>query len=622
LNEGESLGHSAEPDENLPVETLKAAFQDETLTDDEQRRDYARQLLLHALHDRDTEAGNLVAHAMDQDPDLDEWLEALLNDTLHEQPDAVYAFVRTYLAAEFNPRWLLRLKLAAMYSLRVAISDTAPETIINWLTLIAREPQTYELNDVLHYGILAAQSRTHEDGELARQLVTLAAKRDPASLDALLQDQKFLDALPNNIGRVIRDYAGDPLILMQNKGVEIMLVGIARALHAGAGTMFTPPVMNRLWELYSSGQAAAPGLPAMYQPEAIIQELIANGIHFLSNDALQTLAGLMLEGGRDDLLLTLFEQEDARTILLPLLFDLLDHSGRTISDQLALIARMVNAGYVPPQQAADHYGVMLEQVENEDDIPLLTQQLARTLQQYSTVNVTPEVLWNLLNLAAQTKDEMVARVVVKFLLMEAKNIENEAELIEHLRQMCAQILWSDAVRQSVTTWWRDYIREQPLARLGRLDKALDGKKGLEEERGILQTLSAIRRMLGQRDLPEFANDVRAAYAVLEALAESFDTPAKRALNFDSLVARTELDRYKDQISPQERQILANNLKELAQIIAAMGDNRTRANLMRRGDDLDRDLMSGEQSPHSAVDTMKWLSGYWGGSQNGHTGGEE
>jgi hypothetical protein len=36
-------------------------------------------------------------------------------------------------------------------------------------------------------------------------------------------------------------------------------------------------------------------------------------------------------------------------------------------------------------------------------------------------------------------------------------------------------------------------------------------------------------------------------------------------------------------------------------------------LIRRGDDLDRDLMSGEQTPHSAVDAMKWLAGYWGTS---------
>jgi hypothetical protein len=75
-----------------------------------------------------------------------------------------------------------------------------------------------------------------------------------------------------------------------------------------------------------------------------------------------------------------------------------------------------------------------------------------------------------------------------------------------------------------------------------------------------------------------------------------------------------LSNREDQITQEERQILANDLRELAGLIANMGDNRTKANLMRRGDDLDRDLMSGEQPPHSAVDAMKWLAGFWGGTQ--------
>jgi hypothetical protein len=36
--------------------------------------------------------------------------------------------------------------------------------------------------------------------------------------------------------------------------------------------------------------------------------------------------------------------------------------------------------------------------------------------------------------------------------------------------------------------------------------------------------------------------------------------------------------------------------------------------MRRGDDLDRQLMAGEQQPHSAVDALKWMAGYLGGTQ--------
>ena len=122
-------------------------------------------------------------------------------------------------------------------------------------------------------------------------------------------------------------------------------------------------------------------------------------------------------------------------------------------------------------------------------------------------------------------------------------------------------------------------------------------------------------MMGQWSLHEFAASVQSAFTVLEAMAESFDPNVRRSGHFDARMARDELDTQDDPLAPQERQVLANNLKELAYLIATMGDNRTRANLIRRGDDLDRELMAGEQEPHSAVDTMKWLAGHWGRTQD-------
>ncbi len=621
MNEGESLGKPVAADDDLPVETLKAAFSGDTPLDPDVRKRYGTQLLLHALRSRDTEAGNLIARAMDADPKLDEALDFVLNDTVHQQPDAVYAFVRAYLASNFNPRWLPRLKIAAMYSLRVAINDTAPETIINWLTLISREPQNYDLNDVLHYGILASQSRAQHEPELARQLLTLSARRDPSSLDTLLNDDALLKVLPENIGQVVRDYTGDALSLLQNRGLEIFLVALARAIQKESGALFTPAVIQALWEIYSSGQPVAPGLPELYLPEAVIHNLVLKGPRFLSQDALVALAALMIESQRYEWVFALFEQEAGRTVLLPILLDLLEQNGRAIADRLALVARLVNAGYLPPQEAADYYVSILGKPNAPEDVPPLIQQLARTLQQNTAVDIPTETLWHVLDLAAETRDEMVARAVVKRLLVKTKTVEDDTELVEMLRRMCGQTQWSESLRNLVTIWWREFILALSVVRLGRLDRALEGKKGLETERGILQTLSAIRKVIGQRSLEEFAQDVRAAYAVLEALAESFDTSARRVVNFDAPIARAELDQHGGQISPQERQLLANNLKELAQIIAVMGDSRTRANLMRRGEDLDRDLMSGEQTPHSAIDTMKWLSGYWGGTQSGQKNGD-
>jgi hypothetical protein len=237
------------------------------------------------------------------------------------------------------------------------------------------------------------------------------------------------------------------------------------------------------------------------------------------------------------------------------------------------------------------------------------------LQQHPALSVSREVAWHLLNISGETRDDLTARVAVKRLFNDQETFEDDNQLIEDMRRVCGQASWHEPTRQLLTNWWRGFIRAQPLARLQRLDRALEGKRGLDEERGVLQTLIAVRKMLGQHSLHEFAEQVNAAFAVLEALAESFDWWSKRAVNFDQSTVRAELDARGEEVTPQERQILANNLKELAQLIATMGDNRTKAVLMRRGDDLDRDLMSGEQPPHSAVDAMKWLAGYWAGIQD-------
>lgn len=602
--------------EQVSAEALKAALTDSSPPGNGLLDLYAERLLLHALDSRDLEAAGIVTRLMDAHPELDERLYRILSDTLHVQPDAVYAIIRARLGDKPEPRWLPRLKLAALFSLRVAINDGGSETIVNWLTLVAREPAHYELSDVLHYGILAAQPRAHEDGELGRQLLVLAAKRDPAALDILLQDPLLLAALPNNFGNVVRDQNGDPLQLLQSRGPEMFLVAMARAARACNGAMFTPAAISQVWDLYiNNNQPAA--LPPEYRAEAIVQEWAKHGIQYLSREALELLLSLMILNKRDDLVLQLIHQAEGAKTLLPFLATALESSQRALNDILDLVSRIITAGDLTPQQAASTYMTMLDNLEWRKEALPLAQQLARTLQQHPNIPmISREVAWHLLNLAAETRDELTARVAIKRLFNDQETFEDDNQLVEDMRRVNSQVAWSEPTRQLLTTWWRNFIHALPLARLQRFDRLLDGKRGLDEERSVLQTVLAVRRMLGTHSLHEFAQQVNAAHSVLEALAESFDMWSKRALNFDPEAVRAELDARSDEVSPQERQVLANNLKELAQLIATMGDNRTKAVLMRRGDELDRDLMSGEQPPHSAVDAMKWLSGYWAGMQDG------
>lgn len=612
--ERETLDMQILSGDHVPADALKAVLTGEVPPESELFNLYAERLLMYALDTRDTDAASIVAHLMDERPDLDERLSRLLNDTLHIQPDAAYAFIRVRLNDNPDSRWLSRLKMAALYSLRVAINDGDSDTIINWLTLVAREPAHYDLGDVLHYGILAAQPRAQQDGELGRQLIVLSVKRDPAALEQLLNDDDLLKALPDNFGRVMRDFAGDPLQLLQMRGAEVFLVAMARAARARAGAMFTPAAVNQIWELYIGGAPNAGSLPAHYQAESIIQEWMQHGIRYLSREALERLLALAVAHKRDDLALQLIHQANETKTLLPSLARALEASQRTTHDILDLVSRITIAGDMTPQQAIATYITMLGDLEWRKEALPLAQQLARSLQQHPAISVSDEVIWHMLGLASETRDELTARAAVRRLVNKMEILEDDSQLIENLKRLVVQVAWSETTRASLTNWWRGFVRGQPLARLQRLDKALEGRRSLDEERSIVQTLVAVRRMLGSQALSEFAEQVNTAFTVLEALAESFDGWSKRAVGFDAAVVHAELDDRSGELSPQARQVLANNLKELAQLVASMGDNRTRAALMRRSDDLDRDLMSGEQSPHSAVDTMKWLAGYWGRMQ--------
>ncbi|MBE0689332.1 MAG: hypothetical protein IH587_04325, partial [Anaerolineae bacterium] len=144
---------------------------------------------------------------------------------------------------------------------------------------------------------------------------------------------------------------------------------------------------------------------------------------------------------------------------------------------------------------------------------------------------------------------------------------------------------------------------------------LDGKRLTDEPRAVVQTILAFRRMLGKRTLKQFADEVHLTFGTLEALSNAFDVDSKRQINFDLAVARTELESQNDALSPQELQVLASDFKDLAELIGLLGDHRTKPSLIRREEEVDRQLIQGAQSPHSAVDVLKWMAGYLGGLQD-------
>jgi hypothetical protein len=593
----------------MPTEALMTALKSASTM---AKLPYAEKLLAQALPSRDAEAALLLAQMMDADPSLDKALAVRLDEALNSEPDCVYAFIRPRVNADPDERWRERLKAAAVVSLRVAIADADAETILNWLKLIAREPASYGLSDVLRNGLLAAQERARTEPNLARGVMSIAIKRAPSIVDTLLNDPELLAALPNNIGRTLRDHTGDAVALFNTHGPEVFLVALARAARAQAPDLFTAAAADQLWTL---SQAQGAHYTEKYTPQDIFTELMARGTGWLPDEALETLLSLALQDRRDDLFLGFVRGLGRDPRLLSLLTYAFDAGQRGVSDVLALVAQISVNGDLTPQNTVDLYVALLERWDwPKTALPIMSQ-IARLVQQHSTLNVETRVWWRLLDEAADEKDEFIAKIALRRLTPKLETLEDETDLVEALQRLCTLMGWSAVTRAQVQSWWRGFVRGQPLARLQRLDKLVDGKRGLEDLRSILLTVVAFRRMLGKRVLKQFIEDMGTTFTVLQSVAESFDPSPRRPVSFDPATVREELDSRSEELTPQEIQILANSLKELAGVVAAMGDSRTKASLMRRGDDVDRQLMTGELQPHSAVDALKWMAGYLSGAQD-------
>lgn len=612
LAERFSLDSLVDSDDELPVESIINVLRTAPPTGTRKFR-YAERLLDYALESRDAGAAQTVSTLMDGDATLDASLASRLDAALSSHPDAVYAFVRTRLASGVEERWLTRLKAAALASLKVALLDGDTETILNWLRLIAREPAAYDLGDVLHQALLSAHVLAQQSdypAELARGLVLLAARRDAAAIEILLNDPALLNALPDPLGAALRDHTGDPGALLQAFGLELLLVVLSRAAEQRIPDLFNSFAIEQIWTLYLNAQAA-PNSP--YSAESIMNQWLEHGAGWLNPPAILALLSVSLRERRDDLFHKLAHPLHDRDDYVALIAGALSRSGRGVNDSLALIAQMIAVGDLTPQSTLDMYVQLLDELEwHRAALPIMTQ-IGRILQQSPTLAISQAALWQLLGAAAEARDDGLMRTVVRRMDAELNATSDDTALVNSLAQLITLVGGSASARTEVIAWWRAFVRGQPTARLQKLDKLLEGRR-LEDIRLIAQSAVAFRRMLGKRTLSQFAEEVNTAFGVLQSLTESYDPTGKRQTAFDPMTIRSEIEDRKEELSPQQRQIFANNLKALASMIADMGDARTKANLIRRSDDLDRQLMTGEQQPHSAVDVLKWLSGYLSGAQ--------
>ncbi len=599
------LGQRIQSGQDIPAAELKALLGSGQPVASDLLPVILQGLLREALDKRDSEAALLVAQQMDADPELDNRLGAALADALQQRPDAVYVFARAQLAASSDSPecWQQRLQAAALCSLQIAVCEADAATVINWLRLIALEPTHYGLADILQEGLLAARARGRSDGELALQLLELSIRHAPAVLDELLADEGLLAALPDNVGLVLRDHAGDPLLTLQRRGPEFFLVAIARATQARVAGAISSAVLEQTWLLYRSEHSSA--LPASFQPQAIVDAWLQQGAEWLPASALGNIAAMLLADGRDAQFIDFAAKLAAQDLLAGALPDSAHRSQRSSAELVKVFGQL--PADLPREIIADSCLALLRMRAWRSEALPAGELLARLLQKHEALRIGDDALWHLLEFASGTRSELVARAAARRIFRLRCTSTQDAQLPADLLRLQDSLAWSPALQLQLTAWWRAWARTQGTAVLSRMEESLAANRTLAHKREVVQTILAFRRMLGTRNMSDFASAIDDVFDLLQHLSAAYDPRNQQHVGFDDATIRAELEAHSSELTQNARVVLAHNLRELAMLISSMGDLRSRNTLVRQN--IERQMLAGEHAPESAVDALKWIAAW-------------
>lgn len=576
------------------------------------RVQYIEKLLENALNNRDAVAGLRVAEELEQDAELEPALAGLFDDMLETQPDTVYAFIRNRLNhLGVDKQWLPRLQLAAANSLEVAIQDSDTPTLVSWLELIAHEPPAYQLMEVLRQGILSAQVRAREDGELGIHLILIATRRIPELADVLHQDNRLIHVLTVNASQTMRDASAQSLKALTDAAPEYFLLTLFHGIQAPDAALVTAAAIKNLWKLYQS--EAALNLPPAYQPSALIRLLAAQASHQMTEHATDRLLQRIIAINDTDLLIETAHHLAGRSILFPRLGTVLEADSFTLDTILSVMNAVTGINAVSSQEIIDTYFTLLDYYEWAPETQPMMEALVRLMGSHPTLNVSYRHLWKLCETCNALQIETATRVSINQLLQQFAEEEDTAAVVAGIARIGRQIHWSRTLPAALNSWWRGYAHTRTLMQLQRIEREMDAQRHLETPKQILKTVMAMRRLMHDRDPAEFAAALNTACALIENIADAFD--AARLTEIDSPAIRRELDDVSAELSTDEQHVLANNLRDLAYRITFMANNRSKPSLMRSDDSIDRHLMLGEANPQGSIDMMKWIAGYLGGTHS-------
>jgi len=604
------------PADEVTTEAIVRILDGAAPPSDEMRRQYIRKLLHNALSERDAAAGKRVAEELEKDASLESDLSEIFDAMLKDQPDAVYVFIRNRLMnLGVDDAWIPRLQAAARNSLEVAIEEGDVGTLAGWLELIAHEPQTYQLHDILQEAILQARQRAYADGELGIHLILIAVRRVPAIVNALYQDERLINALESKVRIALQQASAASLEELIDEKTEYFLLALYHGIQVSDEILVTLPTVKRLWSLYESDERV--NLPAVFRPPAAARLLATEASHQLTDEALDFLFDCIVACDDRKLIVDTAHHFADRDLLFPRLSQALESDVMPLDKVLSVMSAVGGIKSAPPNELIDTYFTLLDYYQWEPQTQRLVEALSRLMAKHQDTRVSYRHLWRLFEACQEMAVEGATRVSMTHLLLQYGEEEDLSLVVEGLGRIWRQIGWSKALQGVVNAWWRHYTHGLSLSQLQRMERELEPQRQLEPQKHILYSALAMRRWLHSQDPAELAESINTTYTILEHITEAFD--AEHIHEIDSHTIRSELDEVGRGLSSEQRHILANNLRNLAHRITKMAERRSKPSLIRSDDSIERQLQHGEANPQGSIDMMKWIAGYLDGA---HPPGEE
>ncbi|MCY4537581.1 MAG: hypothetical protein OXE52_05045 [Chloroflexi bacterium] len=578
----------------------------------ELRLRYIRKLLENALHNRDVVAGKRVAEELESDARLEAELAGLFDEMLESQPDTVYVFARNRLNhLGIDDKWIPRLQAAARASLEVAIEEGDVPTLISWLELIAHEPLSYQLQDILRDGVLSSIERSHDNGELGIHLILIAARRLPNIADTLYEDESLIAALPAKMSRALRDNSAGALEHLIEESAEYFLLALFHGIETSDEQLVTIASVDYLWTLFASEKRV--DLPVIYRPPAMIRLLATQASHQLTDDALDLHLRHVLISDDRELLVEAASHLADRDVLFPRLSALLEDDDFTLDRVLSILNAVSGSDNLAPRDVIDAYFGMLDFYDWEPATQPLMEALARLMAKNHALHVSYRHLWKCFESCSGLQLETATRTIVTHFFQQFEDEEDIPLVVEGIARLWRQGSWSRSLLNTLYDWWREHTHRCTLTQLHRLERELEAHRHLEPLKQILRTALAMRRWMPDRDPANFAQAINAACTLVEHITDAFDHA--HLTEIDPHTVRRELALVRDVLSADERHILANNLRNLAHLMTQMAEKRSKPSLIRSDDSIDRQLNLGEAHPHGSIDMMKWVAGYLDGAHN-------